>query len=80
MIHFKAKTKQELINNINKINPKLRKKLRKVEFCSTTRNNTGSTTQLVTNRTGKGPRTVKNRRTTPETKCNDLQIRQLNEN
>jgi len=76
MIHFKAKTKQELINNINKKNPKLRKRLRKVQFCNTTINNTGNTKQLVTNRTGKGPRTVKNRTTTTKIKCNEIQIKQ----
>ena len=74
MIHFKPKTKQELVNNINRIDPKIRKRMRQVHFCNTTTNNSGNTKSLFTTRTGKGPRTLK-AKSPQKTKCNDAQIK-----
>ena len=74
IVHFKPKTKQELIKNINSIDPKKRKKLLTVSFANKTINNSGNSKTLVTaSRQRRCPRTGSSHK--PESKCNDIQIK-----
>ena len=73
-IQWKGKTKEELSKEINSLDPKLRKKLRKVSFASQTTNNAGNSKSLViTPRQGRCPRLERTR--IQQRKCNDVEIK-----
>lgn len=80
IVHFKPKTKEELIKEINSINSKQRKKLMKLSFSNHTMNNSGKKKSLVTTQRQKRcPRLQLSQeksfhRKSPK-KCDDVQIR-----
>lgn len=80
VVLFKAKTKQELYNEIKAVDPKIRKKLLKLSFENHTINNSGKKKRLVTTqRQGRCPRLKENRETIAQRqsqkKCDDVKVR-----